>query len=365
MNRAYQRYVRPRLFAMSKEDPEVAHEWALKHLETVSNSRILRFLISIFGVVRDKRLTQIICGLTFRTPVGLAAGMDKYATAFPAYEALGFCGVEVGGFTLLSQPGNERPRLFRLEVDEALINRYGFNNPGANMGGASMRLAPRISVPVGVNMGKSADTPLEEAGYDYYGSLRATYSYGDYFVVNVSSPNTLGLRRLQGKAFLSNLLNDVQQEARRLARELHASPKPVFVKISPDLTWEEVDDFIFACRNNGVDGIMGPNTTISRTGITSDIDEQGGLSGPPLRGRALEMMRYLTEHAPDLVRIGMGGISTSEDAYNMFRAGAHLAQLLTALIYRGPFVAAEINLGLLRLMERDNINHISELRNAA
>lgn len=363
VNRLYQERIRPRLFEATKANAEIAHEWAIKRLRLVSRSAFLRLCISLVGVVRDKRLSQNVCGLQFDTPVGLAAGFDKHGVVFPALAALGFGAVELGGFTRHGQPGKDQPRVFRLPEDRAIINRMGFNNPGARAGADNIRAAPKVHVPVGINLGKSLVTAFADAASDYSDSVGVLYDCGDYFVVNVSSPNTPELRLLQDKRYLGALLRAVRDAARRKAAKLGIGPKPTFVKISPDCSWAEIDDIIVVCWECGIDGIIVLNTTISREGIVTDINEEGGLSGPPLKKRALEVVRYIHERISGrCVIIGVGGISSGRDAYEMLKAGADLVQLYTAFVYKGPFIAAEINLELLRIMAEENISHISELR---
>lgn len=362
-NAWYKTFVRPLLFAISRKDAERGHEIGILALRAIGANSPLFWLVSLICTVRDLRLAQVVCRKDYHTPVGMAAGFDKHAEAMAGLEACGFGFIEVGGFTSEKQPGNPRPRMFRLADDEALINRMGFNNPGARQAGMELRYGDLPSVPLGINVGKGKDTPLERAAGDYAQVIVELYGRGHYFAVNISSPNTPGLRLLQDKAYLRGFLRAVLDAAEKRRRQLGWRASPIFVKIAPDLANEQLDDLIAICLEVGVDDLIAVNTTTSREGIVTKIDEAGGLSGPPIRERALAVVRYIKARVPDeFVIIGVGGIATAKDAYEMLKAGAWLVQLLTAFVYQGPFVATRINLGLLRLMERDGYTHVSELR---
>jgi dihydroorotate dehydrogenase len=297
------------------------------------------------------RLPVEVFGLKFPNPVGLAAGMDKQAAAVPIWEQLGFGFCELGGVTWHPQPGNPKPRMFRVVDDGALINRMGFNNPGA------AAMADRLAEwrargqwpkhPVGINLGKSKITPLDKAADDYAMSLRVLYPHGDFFVINVSSPNTPNLRQLQDKAALDEVLAAVQQ-----VRRDHAARKPILVKVAPDLSFEALDEIVELTGPRQVDGIVATNTTITRpSSDNSTYSETGGLSGAPLRARCTEIIRHLAQSR--LPIIGVGGIFNAADAREKLQAGASLIQLYTGLVYEGPGIVREIVAGLKTLLNRD------------
>lgn len=332
MSGPYEQIVRPLLFSL---DPETAHHFALTSLRTVSHfPAALRLLHT-----SDFRGTpQSLFGLTFRNPIGLAAGFDKNAVALPAWEALGFGFVEIGTVTARPQPGNPKPRIFRYSKERALINRLGFNNDGANAIATRLRKLRESGrwpgVPIGINIGKSKATPLEEANADYIYSFRRLRDFADYFVLNVSSPNTPGLRSLQTEEALVSLL-------RAVAEENIAAPKPVLLKIAPDLSHEDLDQILRACEGNGIAGIIATNTTLDHTAIASASDHPGGLSGAPLRLKATGIVRYLRSRTA-LPIIGVGGIMGASDAREMLSAGAQLIQIYTGLVYGGPGVVRDL-----------------------
>jgi dihydroorotate dehydrogenase len=353
----YRRVVRPALFRFGGGDPEAVHERTLGGLALVSQSgaltRGLAAAMAAFGAARGPE--RAVFGLRFPNPVGLAAGFDKNAVAVPALAALGFGFVEVGTVTRLPQPGNPRPRLFRIPSDEALINRMGFNNEGAEAVAARLARQAPAGVPVGISLGKSKVTPLEEAVDDYLGSLELLYPYGDYFAVNVSSPNTPGLRALQERERLDALVAALVGRLReRGAAEGRPAPKPLLVKVAPDLDERGLDEVVEVCLDRGASGLIAVNTTVGREALGPGVptalrDEAGGLSGRPLQRRALEVVRYLHGQAGDrLPIVGCGGIFTADDARRMLDAGAVLVQLYTGFIYEGPAVARRIARGLMR-----------------
>lgn len=298
-----------------------------------------------------------LLGLSFRNPVGLGAGFDKNALYLRELEALGFGFVEIGTVTPRPQEGNELPRLFRLPQDQGLINRMGFNNEGvetisarlkgwrATPGGAARKLL------IGGNIGKNKVTPNEEAWKDYEICFKALYSEVDYFVVNVSSPNTPGLRALQEKDALHKILTHLQRINAELAAQKNMSPRPLLLKIAPDLSRQQLDDVIALSLEIKLDGLVATNTTISREGLVTTTDKlesigAGGLSGAPLRGRATEVVRYLHDRMPGIPVIASGGIFTAEDAKEKLEAGAALVQVWTGFIYEGPFLVRRICNGL-------------------
>ena len=332
---------------MFRLDPERAHHLALGLLQQLAQMPSLLKLWQHWQPLEHAALQMQVAGLHFPNPVGLAAGFDKNATAIAAFQALGFGFVEVGTVTPRPQVGNPLPRLFRVPTDEAVINRMGFNNDGASVVARRLRRPPDRT-PIGVNLGKNAETPLEKALDDYCSCLQELFDVGSYVVVNVSSPNTPGLRALQSAGNLHRLLRGVQDCNQALARLRQVRPRPLFVKIAPDLQAHELDDIVEAVQACALDGIVATNTTTSREGLTTVIAEAGGLSGRPLRQRSTDVIRYVYRRAEGRIPlIGVGGIFSAEDAYEKICAGASLVQLYTGLIYRGPGLPHQINKGLL------------------
>lgn len=308
----------------------------------------------------DPLLRITLYGRTFPNPIGLAAGFDKSATAVAAFPALGFGFVEIGTVTPRPQPGNPSPRLFRLPDDGAVINRMGFNNEGASVVAQRLRAIPR-HVPVGINIGKNADTPLDRAFDDYHQALESLFDMGDYVVVNVSSPNTPGLRDLQAGTVLRQLLCSLQTSNRELARARQLAPRPLLVKIAPDLSPSQLDDIVEVVQSVPLDGIIATNTTTRRQGLSRPVNEAGGLSGRPLRARSTEVIRYLSVRSQGQIPIvGAGGIFTAEDAYDKIRAGASLLQVYTGLIFEGPTLPHRLNKGLMCLLQRDGYASLAE-----
>ena len=347
----YQQIVRRILFSM---DPEDAH---LRTMRALGALTPLLAAVAPFYSVRDARLTSTVCGLRFPTPVGLAAGLDKHAEAVLAWPRLGAGFVEVGTVTPRPQEGSPRPRLFRLAEDRALINRMGFNSIGVDGVARHLKDAGRPAAPIGINVGKNRDTPNESASEDYTRAITALKPSADYFVVNVSSPNTAGLRDLQRPSAIRELITVAVKAA---SQNGHA--RPVFVKLSPDSSDAELDETIDAVVAAAADGIVATNTTTSRDALRSPrASEAGGLSGAPLRRRANDACRRIYRRTAGRIPIiGVGGIASAEDAYERLRAGASLVQIYTSLIYEGPGIFRRINRGLLRLMERDRLSHVTE-----
>ena len=287
-------------------------------------------------------LVQEVAGLRFRNPVGLAAGFDKNAEMVDQLEAMGFGFIEIGTVTPKAQPGNDKPRLFRLKRDKALINRMGFNNKGAAVAAAKLRNR-KSKILVGGNIGKNKDTPNDQALSDYLICFKELFDVVDYFVVNVSSPNTPGLRDLQEKGPLTELLRELQNRNKE-----KSNPKPIFLKIAPDLTLSQLDDIIDIVVGTGIAGVIATNTTISREGLRTPSNEiekigAGGLSGAPLTHRATEVIRYICEKSGNAFPvIGVGGITSPQDAIEKRNAGASLVQLYTGFIYEGPGLASGI-----------------------
>ncbi len=336
----YKNIIRPLLFLFS---PENAHHIATTLLSIFCKIPGLRWFPDHFFNYRNPNLKQEVFGITFPNPVGLAAGFDKEARFIDEFAALGFGFIEIGTITPKAQPGNPKPRLFRLKQDHALINRMGFNNMGVDM--AVRRLKRRKSgVIVGGNIGKNKITPNEEAHRDYEICFDALFDFVDYFVVNVSSPNTPNLRALQEKEPLKRLLETLVKK-----NEEKVAPKPILLKIAPDLTDTQLDDIIEIVEALSLAGVVATNTTISREGLQTDRSRldyvgNGGLSGKPLKDRSTEVIRYLREHAKtNFPIIGVGGINAPEDALEKIKAGASLVQLYTGFIYEGPALIKKIN----------------------
>ena len=354
--------LRPALFSL---DPETAHAAAVRAagLAAPVLARTPGFRVS------DPRLRETVWAVDFPNPVGLAAGYDKWGAAIAGWHALGFGFVEVGTVTPGPQEGNPAPRLFRLPDDDALINRMGFNNDGAPATANRLAAAARGGwlrrVPLGVNIGKHKTTTAELAVRDYTAALDRLWPYASYVVMNVSSPNTPGLRELQGASALAGLLDAVIEMNRDKAVMTGQRPRPVLVKIAPDLTSEQVDAIVDLVRDVGGDGIIACNTTVARAGLRSPASltgQEGGLSGRPLTGPSMDVLRRVVARAPELPVISVGGIFSADDAWERLAAGARLVQVWTALVYEGPRVAARINRGLLERMEREGVAHVSEIR---
>ncbi|MET3806788.1 dihydroorotate dehydrogenase [Nakamurella sp. UYEF19] len=339
---AYERAVRPVLFRLGHGDAETAHHSTLALLNRIGRSRSALRGLSL--LLARNRSPRSVFGLDFPSAVGLAAGMDKDGVAVSAWPALGFGFAELGTVTAVPQAGNDRPRLFRLRSSEAIINRMGFNNLGATALAATLREAGKVGIPLGISLGKSKVTPVDEAVGDYLLSLRAVHDVADYIAVNVSSPNTPGLRSLQEKGPLGELLGALTGSASALAHG--RPPVPVLVKIAPDLTDAAIAELLQVCSENGVAGVIATNTTLGREGVAGPdqtlIAESGGLSGAPLRRRALEVVRLVARHT-DLPVIGVGGISAPEHGMALLDAGAQLLQLYTGFIYTGPGLVTGLN----------------------
>src|SRR5947209_4663717 len=332
MKNSYERLVRPLLFSMA---PEAAHHFTLGCLRAASGlDPILRALKRFAPEPKPRTLF----GLNFPNPIGLAAGLDKNGVALPAWSAIGFGFIEIGTVTAKPQPGNPRPRIFRFPEQQALINRLGFNNEGAARVAARLGKLKRSGrwpcVPVGINIGKSMNTPIAEANADYVHSFELLREFADYIVLNVSSPNTPGLRELQQAGSLKDLL-------RAIADKNAITQKPVVVKIAPDLTPDQLDQIIATCEASNIAAIIATNTTLNHSAIPIGQDQQGGLSGQPLRERSTAFLRAIGARSRIPV-IASGGIVDRESAREKFASGAQLVQIYTGLIYRGPGLLREI-----------------------
>lgn len=335
----YKSLIRPILF---KFDPEDIHHFIVGAVRFFHRIPGIPALIRACYGVEDKRLEREVFGLKFRNPVGVAAGFDKDARMFKELADFGFGFVEIGTLTPKAQPGNPKKRLFRLKADQAIINRMGFNNGGVDA--AVERLKKNKNVLIGGNIGKNKVTPNEEAVNDYTYTFEALFDHVDYFVVNVSSPNTPNLRALQDKEPLTHLLNTLQT----LNKE-KTHPKPILLKIAPDLTDDQLTDIIDIVNTTGIAGVIATNTTIGREGLSdANRSETGGLSGKPLRERSTEVIRFLAEKSgKSFPIIGVGGIHSADDALEKLEAGADLVQLYTGFIYEGPALVKAINKKLL------------------
>ncbi len=342
----YRLLIRPFLFLF---DPEKVHHFSFSLIQVLAKlglSPIFRGLYTL----EDPRLEREVFGLKFKNPVGLAAGFDKNAQLYNELSDFGFGFVEIGTLTPKAQAGNPKKRLFRLKADQAIINRMGFNNEGVLAAVEQLKKEHRVLI--GGNIGKNKVTPNEEATSDYLICFRALFSHVDYFVVNVSSPNTPGLRELQEKAPLTALLKALQEENSALSKSEGAKRKPILLKIAPDLTPDQLLDIIDIVRSTSLDGVIATNTTIGRENLRSsgDLTEQaGGLSGRPLRERSTEVIRFLHEKSGGTFPIiGVGGIHSPADAVEKLEAGASLIQLWTGFVYEGPALVKRINKALLK-----------------
>jgi dihydroorotate dehydrogenase len=343
----YKVFIKPIFFLFQ---PETIHHIVFKTIKFFCAIPGVSSVIKSVYVVNDKRLERKLFGLTFPNPVGLAAGFDKDAKLYDELGYYGFGFIEIGTLTPKAQPGNEKPRMFRLPEDEALINRMGFNNGGVDE--AVIRLKNRKSnVIIGGNIGKNKVTANEDAVSDYEKCFETLFDYVDYFVVNVSSPNTPNLRALQDKEPLTHLLKRVKE-----LNNQKKTPKPILLKIAPDLTNEQLDDIIGIVAETKIDGVIATNTTISREGLKTDtgrINEigAGGLSGKPLTKRSTEVVKYLSDKSnKSFPIIAVGGIHTGADAIEKLNAGASLVQIYTGFIYEGPGIVKRINKEILRMM---------------
>lgn len=329
-------------------NPEQAHHNVTSGLKFFTKIWGTDALLKSLYTVEDPRLQTTVFGLTFKNPVGLAAGFDKNADYIEQMSKLGFGFIEIGTVTPKPQPGNDKPRMFRLVNDEALINRMGFNNQGADVAAGRLKhLKEKNGVIIGGNIGKNKVTPNEEAVNDYIYCFNSLFDYVDYFVVNVSSPNTPGLRDLQEKEPLKKILNTLQD-----LNNAKASPKPILLKIAPDLTDSQLDDIVEIVQDTKIAGVIATNTTISREGLYSDpnlVKEAGGVSGKPLTKRSTEVIKYLSDKSNKAFPIiGVGGIHSAADAIEKLNAGASLIQIYTGFIYEGPGLVAEICKGILK-----------------
>lgn len=341
----YKKIIRPLLFSF---DPEKIHELILNtlSLELVDN------LIKPFLQFEDQKLVFKVGKLEFRNPIGLAAGMDKNAIALKSWDALGFGYAEAGTVTPLPQEGNPKPRVFRLLEHNAIINRLGFNNSGADdlkkkLSDEREKVSPDFII--GVNIGKNSKTPLKSAVDDYKFSFEKLYEQADYFTINVSSPNTEGLRQLQHKEYLDDILKTLQELNHELDNIYACDAKEIFLKIAPDLTKEELDDILEVSIKNKITGVIATNTTVERSMLPDGEYESGGLSGKPVKQKSNDVIHYIKRNSGDrLAIIGCGGIFNAGDVIEKLELGASLVQVYTGFVYEGPFLAKKIKKELLK-----------------
>jgi dihydroorotate dehydrogenase len=364
----YRNFIRSVLFT---QDSEKIHDRTLKALGWASrHETICNFTEKIFSA---PELPVELFGLKFPNPIGLAAGMDKHAGAVPIWEKLGFGFCELGGVTWYPQPGNPKPRMFRAIEDEALINRMGFNNLGAELVAEKLRDWKKLERwprhPVGINLGKSKITPLEKAAEDYANSFRVLRELADFFVINVSSPNTPNLRQLQDKAALDEILAAVQEQNGVQNSKLKTQNSPILVKVAPDLSFEALDEILELAQSRKISGIVASNTTIGRPQsrhLQRIYSETGGLSGRPLRQRSNEMVRHIYKQTRGaLPIIGVGGVFDADDALAKIFAGASLVQVYTGLVYEGPGIAKNIVTGLENRLVQEGFSDLKQAVGAA
>lgn len=336
--------IKPILF---KFDPENIHHFVTGSLRTVNRIWGVKSLLNQTFVIESKQLEREVMGLKFKNPLGLAAGFDKNGSMIEELAQFGFGFIEIGTVTPLPQSGNDKPRMFRLPQDNALINRMGFNNQGVDVVAHRLSKLERKGLIIGGNIGKNKITPNEEALSDYIKCFDKLFDVVDYFVVNVSSPNTPGLRELQEKEPLMNILNSLQQRNKK-----NDISRPILLKIAPDLSNSQLDDIIEIVRETKIAGVIATNTTISREGLSSPQNlssQTGGLSGKPLTDRSTEVVKYLSDHSnKEFVIIGVGGIHSPKDALEKINAGASLVQIYTGFIYEGPSLIKRILKAFLR-----------------
>jgi dihydroorotate dehydrogenase len=360
----YRKLVRPFLF---EQDEEQAHERALGFLGVASRSELAGKILHSFFAAPE--LPVELFGLKFPNPVGLAAGMDKFAAAVPVWEKLGFGFCELGGATWRAQQGNPRPRMFRAAEDGAIVNRMGFNNPGAEALAQNLaewkRLGRWPKHPVGINLGKSKITPLEKAAGDYADSFRVLREHAEFFVVNVSSPNTAGLRQLQDKTALDEILAAIQEQNGNSNSEVKIQ-KPILVKVAPDLSFEALDEILELVSSRKIAGIVATNTTTACPQTNDSYlrriyAQAGGLSGKPLRARSTGIIRHIFKQTNGkLPIIGVGGIFSTDDAWEKITAGASLLQIYTGLVFEGPGLTKKIVAGLRKKLEMVGMKNLRE-----
>ena len=365
MSLLYRTLLRPAVFL---QDSERAHSRVLSVLSRMSRTRLS---LSILGALyRSPELPVNVFGLDFPNPVGVAAGMDKNGEAVPSWQSIGYGFCEIGGVTLHEQPGNPKPRMFRVSKDKALINRMGFNNIGANALQEQLQFWKDKGLwpdsPVGINLGKSKITPLDEAPSDYSGSIKILWNHADFFVINVSSPNTPGLRDLQESKNLDSIIKKCCEINKEISVQKKAAEKPLLVKIAPELGDGFLEDIVKLVRKHKLSGIVATNTTVDRPQANNASSEKiykevGGLSGAPLKDKSTEMIRKIYKITKGKIPIiGVGGILTAEDAWEKITAGASILQIYTGLVFEGPAIAKSIVKGLKKRVESEGFESISD-----
>lgn len=355
--------IRPFLFSI---DAEPAHHFAMGGYRAMTRLPGVCSLLHALYHVKDPALHCQLWGLDFPNPIGLGAGFDKRARWFNELAALGFGHIEVGTITAHPQPGNPKPRLFRVPQDQGLINRLGFNNKGCETAAENLK-HQTIRTILGINIGKSKVTELNEATADYLRSFERLFDYANYFTVNVSSPNTPNLRELQDRDRLEDLLTALQLRNVEMAQAKAVAPKPILLKIAPDLTEEQLDDIAEILLEKKLSGLIATNTTIDRSGLKTpkeriDAIGAGGLSGRPLTSRSREVVKGMYRRLGGKIPIvGVGGVFSAEDAWEMMCAGASLVQVYTGFIYSGPGFVAQINRELSRRLAAEGVSHIGDI----
>ena len=358
MGRLFRWFSRPLL---ALQDSEKAHSRSLLLLRLASSNPLFRGMLRL--IYKPKKQLQTSCfGFQFSHPFGLAAGMDKRGEALRGWESVGLAFAEIGGVTMLEQQGNPKPRMFRHGRDRALVNRMGFNNPGSEKIVQRLHKAGKQTIPIWANLGKSKRTPLDEAKDDYATSLTRLWPFIDLFVINVSSPNTPGLRDLQHGDHLKGILTECQQANRLCSEQHNASEKPLLIKVAPDLTTEELNSILDMAMSCGIDGIVATNTTLQRPNENHKVyNEQGGCSGAPLRQQSTEMIRHIYAYTNGTLPIvGVGGIMNADDAWEKITAGATLIQAYAGFVFEGPGLTKAIVNGLHKRMKASGFSSISE-----
>ena len=366
MSFLYRTFLRPAVFL---QDSERAHSRVLSVLSSMSRTR---FSLSMLGALyRSPDLPITVMNIDFPNPLGLAAGMDKNGEAVPSWQSIGYGFCEIGGVTLHEQPGNPKPRMFRASKDKALINRMGFNNIGARALKEQLQFWKDKGLwpdsPVGINLGKSKKTPLKEAPSDYAGSIKILWKHADFFVINVSSPNTPGLRDLQESKNLELVIKECCKTNKECSKVENEDEKPLLVKIAPELNEGFLEDIIKLVKKYEISGIVATNTTLDRPETNNPSSEKiykevGGLSGAPLKDKSTEMIRKIYRLTKGKIPIiGVGGIFTAEDAWNKIAAGASVVQLYTGLVFEGPGIAKSIVKGLKNRLESEGFESISDV----
>jgi len=346
-------------------DPEWVHNRALFYFQVLKKTPYLEKFFKKKYFFTSERIRQNMMGLNFENPIGLAAGFDKNGKVDSFYEALGFGFYELGTVTLKAQSGFLGKRIRRFPEVKALVNRMGFPNEGVDVMRSRLENAFH-AVPRGVSIGKNATTLLDKASLEYAALLAKAFSFSDYFAINISSPNTPELRKLQGKEFLSRLLSDVDQANETMANKYGVSKKPIFVKISPDMSDETLEELIHLIKDRSQYGVIATNTTNDRKYFSRSMPEQGGLSGEPLKELSTRIIKKGYELTQGKIPIiGSGGIFTVEDAIEKIKAGAHLLQIYTSFVYYGPSLVRHLNEGIDQYLKTHRVNHISELRSGS